>query len=245
MSEKKPPQDIFLLDETRDAAAEAPNRAEPAPFLDTFETDAVPETEDMFSLWRTEPALAPRAAEIVDPEPVSLAVAPAHIRLLPLYRRSVPTAELRKLHDTLTQELELSTRPALYEFLLRAFLKTTSREQLPFRGPCIVHLNEAIRYEPVAIPAASSFTEQLDRATVMVEELPPTADALLIDLTEHAADDVLLHETLPTITMKRVVTDEGEAVVHLAVRGDVTPLQANSLLAGMSWLLSEPLRLVL
>lgn len=238
MTEKKP-HDIFLLDELEPDA----ERVEAAPFLKTFDIETAPEADDMFSLWRKEPETP--TAEIVPREPVSLAVAPAHIRLLPLFRRSVPTEELRKLHDTLTQELELATRPALYEFLLRAFLKTTAREQLPFREPCIVHLKETIRYEPVAIPAASSFTEQLERASVIVDELPATADALLIDLTDHAADDVLLHETLPTLTMKRVLTDEGEAIVHLAVRGDVTPLQANSLLAGMSWLLSEPLRLVL
>lgn len=242
MSEKKPPQHIFLLDEDKESNDSSANE-EQAPFLETFEPDAHSETDDMFSLWRTKSA--PVSTEIVEQEPASLAVVPAHIRLLPLYRRSVPTDELRKLHDTLTQELELSTQPELYEFLLRAFLKTTAREHLPFREPCVVHMGDAIRYEPVAIPATSSFTEQLERASVIVETLPPTADALLIDLTEHAADDVLLHETLPTITMKRVVTSDGEAIVQLSVRGDITPLQANSLLAGMCWLLSEPLRLVL
>lgn len=236
MSEKNP-HDIFLLDEA-EGVAEQEQR--PAQFLATFEAEVVQETDDMFSLWRQD-----HAVEIVEHAPVTLEVTPAYIRLLPLYRRSVPTEELRKLHDTLTQELELPTRPALYEFLLRAFLKTTAREQLPFREPCLVHIGAGIRYEPVAIPASSSFTEQLERPIVIVEELPTTADALLIDLTEHAADDILLHETLPTITMKRVVTSEGEAQVNLAVRGDVTPLQANSLLAGMSWLLNEPLRLVL
>lgn len=238
MSNKKSPHDIFLLDE-----APAQERS----LFQAFDEPPTSEEDtDMFSLWRRGAIEQPSAAaEIVPAKEPEIAVAPTHVRLLPLYRRTVGLEDMLKLHDTLSQELELSEKPPLHEFLLRAFLKIVEREQLPFRTPCLVSIEESIMYEAVALPLGSSFTVQLDRPRVVANELPTSADALLIDLTDIAADDILLHEHMPTITIKRGSDEDGFAIAQLAVRGDVTPLQANTILAGLSWFLSEPLRLVL
>lgn len=231
MSDRKDPRNIFLL-----------KRDEPDHF-DAFENDATLGATDPFELW-AEPApvehdieRSPATQELVKPPPT--------IRLLPVYRRSVPLEAMLTLQGTLTQELELNEKPSPSEFLLRAYLKTAEREHMPFTNPCLVTVANHLTYELVALPAGSSFTAQLARPRVAQQQLPENADVLLIDLSNHAADDVLLHETAPTIIFKRVTDDEGNAMAQLGVRGDVTPLQANSLLAGIAWLFSEPLRLVL
>lgn len=231
MSDKKDPRAIFLL--------EPP---EPDHF-EAFEIEVASVAADPFDLWITaaEPshdiALAPPAEELVKP--------PLTIRLLPLYRRAVPLEAMLNLQGTLTQELDLSEKPSLSEFVLRAYLKTAERETMPFTNPCLVTIANDLTYELVALPTGSSFTAQLERPRVSKQKLPDSADMLLIDLSNHAADDILLHETAPTIIFKRTTAADGSAEAQLAVRGEVTPLEANSLLAGIAWLLSEPLRLVL
>lgn len=231
MTDRKDPRTIFLLE------PEEPDH------FGAFEHPAETSMADPFELWAEAHETGPQIA--LSPPAQELAQPPPTIRLLPLYRRSVSLEAMLNLQGTLTQELELAEKPSPSEFLLRAYLKTVEREHLPFTNPCLVTLNEHFSYELVALPAGSSFTAQLGRPHVAQQQLPAAADVLLIDLSRHAADDVLLHETVPTIIFKRVTAADGTAEAQLAVRGDVTPLQANSLLAGIAWLFSEPLRLVL